>query len=206
MTSSDSTWTRANQILGRLALLLDEGLISQQIDEPIDQAFARISVPNAPTHSHSQLQTAITDLVQLLYAGGATSGRQLARSQARDEAITILEQAYGGHAVDGYYHAVLDAADPEQSGLALVLARLTDLVKARRRQMYMRWVAARHIDPTNWQTKRAMAQVLLERCRHRLPRPLRDCPPEQMADHVLALMMLDLGSEAQIRQLLVEAT
>ena len=206
MTSSDSTCARANRDLDRLALLLDEGMISKQVDEPIDQAFSQFGEPDVPTYSHSQLQTAITDLVQLLYAAGAPSGRKLARSQARDEAIAILEQAYGGHAADGYHHAVLDAADPEQSGLALVLARLTDLVKARRRQMYMRWVAAHHIDPANWQTKCAMAQVLLERCRHRLPGPLRNCPPEQMADHVFELLMIDLGSEAQVSQLLVEVT
>ena len=59
MTFSDPTRACASRILDRLALLLDEGLISHQIDEPIDQAFAQFSVPSAPTYSHSQLQTAV---------------------------------------------------------------------------------------------------------------------------------------------------
>ena len=107
--------------------------------------------------------------------------------------------------MDGYDDAVLDAADPEQPGLELVLTRMTDLMKSRQRERYHRWIAARHIDPVDWGTKCAMAHILLERCRHRLPTTLRECSPPQMADHVLELLTLDLGTDHQVDRALCDA-
>jgi len=82
----------------------------------------------------------------------------------------------------------LEAADPSHPCLETVLLQMAELVKARQREMYLRWVTARHIDPTDWSTKCAVAALLLDPCRPYLPAPVRWWPPERLTDYIPNLL------------------
>ena len=76
----------------------------------------------------------------------------------------------------------------------MVLARMAELIQESRRQMRLRWVITRHVDPTDWNTRCAMAGILIERCRKWMPPQLKRCPPEELADFIPELLQIHLGT------------
>ena len=195
MTCSDPVHSRATRILDRLIDLLDEERLTHLIDEPIDQALEDFRFPDAAEYSQELFHRTFAGFLQQLYGKALQPGRRISTSAALDEAISILEHDYRGMQASGYYGALLDAADPSQGGIQLVLARLAELVKNRRRQIYVRWVAARYIDPADWHTKCALAAMLIRQCQGWMPLELKRCPAEELADFIPELLQLHMGTE-----------
>ena len=198
MMCSDPAYHHAARIIARLETLLDEEQIARHIDKPIDKAAAEFNGVHDSEYSWDRFQSVTAEFVRHLYEKALPSMRELPLAQARDEAIALLEPAYPGTYADGYYGALLDAADPCQSGLDLVLVRMAELAKTRQREMYVRYVAVRHIGGEDWGTKCAMAAVLIERCREYLPPELQNGPPDQWADHVGELLAIDMATSSQL--------
>jgi len=197
MTRSDPTQTNAATIINRMAELLDEEHIAALIDRPIDIALEQFSCDDAAGHSHDQFHRTITEFIQHLHKIAFPGSRSLLSSQSHDEAVALLEQAYQGTYSDGYYAAVQDAADPLQSGMEVVLARLADLIKVHRRDMYARWVIARHIDPLDWDTQCALVATLIGCCGEWLPVQLLSCKPSQLVDTIPELLTMWLAASSQ---------
>ena len=192
---SDGIRDRARKLLHEMAALLDETIVAERIDEPIDNAVESFRFPEACEYDHRRFHDLITRFVKHLYAGVPWGGRDLAYDQAHDEAIAFLERLYDGEHGPGYDGAVADAADPEGYGMACTLLSLTERIKQQQRALYRRWVAVRCLGAADWYTRCAVAEILLERCRHMLPAMVRDWPPERWADHVFALLSVDLDTE-----------
>ncbi len=200
MTSSDDIEERAAGIVRQLVAGMDENELVRRIDRPIDQAAGKLIAQAPPEYSHKQLHAAITSFVQqLLLAGADREG--MPRAHAHDEAIAIIEQGYEGAHAKGYEGAVLDAMDPSHPGLALVLARIAEAVKARHRQLRVTGLAAKLINPNDWELKCAIAGLLLERCRPWLTPELQACATEQLADDVVDLLALHLATDTGVQQL-----
>ena len=199
MTGSDAVQRRANRILDQLTRLIDEEQVTRQIDKPIDQALEDFECPDIPVHSHARFHQVITDFMKHVHKKALPGSRNLSSLQAHDEAMAILEGQYQGSQTNGYFGAVLDAADADQPGLPLVLARMAEAVKAVQRLKYTRWAATRYLAPADWPTKCALAAILLERNRACLPPELEQCPPGQFADEIPELLKMDLALDSQIQ-------
>ena len=197
MTGSDAVQRRANRIFDLLTRLIDEEQVVRQIDQPIDQVLEDFECPDIPVHSQARFHQVITDFMQHLHKKALPGSRDISSSQAHDEAMALLESQYQGSRSNGYPGAVLDAADADQPGLPLVLARLAEAVKAIQRLKYTRWAATRYLAPADWPTKCALAAILLERNRACLPLELEHYPPEQFADEIPELLKMDLALESQ---------
>ena len=193
MTPTDALCHRAAEVLDQLAEMLDPGHTARQIDEPIDRAAMEFDYSEGGALSHRQFLETVARFLRHLYAQAFPRGRQLSLSQARDEAVVLLEQGYQDAFSSGYDEALAEATDPSHPGLETVLLKVAELVGARQRQMYVRWVTARHIDPADWRMKCAVASLLLDRCRPWLPDRLQDCPPAQFADYIPDLLPLYLA-------------
>jgi hypothetical protein len=197
MKSTETRYCRALEILDQLAAALDAERLARQIDRPIDQATREFEFLSRANVSHGQFLDIVARFLRHLLARAFPNGRQLSMSQARDEAVAVLEHAASS---GGNYEAFLEAAEPSEEGLGNVLVRVADLIKVRQRDAHVRWAVATHIDPGDWRMKCQMAAILLERCRPWLPTEVRNCPPEQMADHVLELLAIDLATRDQRSQ------
>ena len=206
MTSSETCHCRAGQIIARLAALLDEGRLAETIDDPIDAITQEVIAACRGHSPRERLHRAASALVRKLYEKAIPCRRILSPSQARDEAISILEREYRGAHADGYFGALADAADPSQDGVALVLTGMAEAIKHRERRRYARWAMARLIDPADWELRRALAARLLDNCRRWLPPELRDCTPDQFADSVPDLLAIALAADAHLTRLGGEAT
>ena len=193
MIPSEEVGRRAQQIVDRLTQLLDESRLCQRIDEPIDQAMAQWKHPEDLEYSHRQFHETIARCLQYVLERAEPGGRRPSLEEAHDEAVALLEHGYEGTRADGYYGAVVDAAGSSRPGLPWVLAGLADALKAHRRQIYIRWVIASHVDPADWPTRCAVAAILIARCRQWLPPELRPCRPEQLVDDLPELLSLGLA-------------
>ncbi len=184
MTDSDSRCSRAARIVEQIAALLDETRVAQLIDGPIDAAVGTFSCRVERPDSHRQFHDVVSEFVLHVHKNSTACLQELTKPQARDEAVALLEQAYEGTHADGYHAALLDANDTSQAGMHVVLSRLADIIKARRRHSHRRGVFARCIDPNDWHTTCDIAAILLGRCRVLLP--AEHCPqsPEQFVDHI----------------------
>ena len=194
MTCFDATRDRALEILRRVTALLDEDIIAQRVDEPIDEVLEKFGLVDDWAWSHQGFHRTIAEFVRHLYERAIPCRRKLSLAQAHDEAIALLEQGYRQMGGSGYDHAVLDAADPSQSGLLVVLAAIAEGLKEHERETYLRWALARHIDPADWHAKCAIAGILIERCRELMPPELCRLSPEQLADSIPELLSIHLGT------------
>ena len=196
----DSVRLRAIEIIETVMGLLDEAFMARQFDEPIARAAGAFECAEPVRYSYAVFLQTVADCVRHLYEHGLAGHRRLSDSQARDEAVALLEQAYQGSDADGYEAATVDAADPSQAGIQAVVATLAEALKERERRAYVRWVMALHIDAADWNTRCAMAAVLLERLAECLPPDVRGCSPEQLADHVSRLLLADVATSRQLQQ------
>ena len=174
MKSTETRYGRAFEILDQLAAALDADQLARQIDEPIDQALREFECPQIRHMSNHQFLDVLAHFLRHLHASAFPNGRQLSIPLARDEIVALLDKATPPA---GYYEAFFEATELGDEGLANVLVRVADLVKARQRHMYVCWVAAFHFDSNDWHLRRQMAAILMERCRPYLPAQLADCPP-----------------------------
>lgn len=200
MKSSDSICSRAAQIIDQLTSLLDESNLSRKIDEPIDKAVEELLSNEDSEFSIDRFHREISGLVRAIYGNALPCSRKLSPSHAHDEAISLLESAYRGAFADGYYGAILDASDPTQPGLSLVLVKMVEMIKARQKQTYVRWVGSRLIDPADWPTQCAIAAILIKRYARWLPLEIQKGPPDRYADLICELLAMNLATNSQLQQ------
>ncbi|NQU41786.1 hypothetical protein HQ520_00775 [bacterium] len=200
MTNGDSPQHRAVEALHRVSALMDEGRMTRHIDEPIDKAVEAFVYDEDREYSHDYFHETIPNFVQYLYEKAIRLGRILSQSQAHDEAVALLERWYQGTRQNGYDGAVLDAAAPHGAGIGLVLARLAEILKARERQKYLRWIVVRHIEWADWSTRCAMARILVGRCYEVLSARIRNYPPCFFAEDVYELLILDISTTAELQR------
>lgn len=186
MTSSDPEHDSATRIVEHLIEETDESLLTQRIDEPVDRAAACFNPPADEPYTQEGFHATITAFVRCVYEHAQLFGCKLTESQAHDEAVSLLTQAYRGAFFDGFEGAVSDGAYCSGSGMHLVIEQLAVIIKGRLRHTYKRWVFLRHLDPADWQTRQAVAAILLEQCRPYAPAELLTvCSPGLIPDKVL---------------------
>ena len=200
MTSGDPLRSRAIRILENLSEQMDEALMARLIDQPIDEAAEAFPLEKGRAHSHELFHKTVAAFFHWLHEKALRCGCSISPAQAHDEAVTLLEQAYQGTHLSGYDAAVADAADPAGAGISLVLARLAETVKAQERRKYQAWVFARHLGPADWDTKCAIAVILMEGWLDVMPSHLRPYPPEFWADEIPELLRTDSGIPRRLHQ------
>ena len=149
---------------------------------------------------HPHFHRVLAGFVAHVYAQGLPCRRRLSPSQARDEAVALLEYGYKGTCENGYFAAVLDAGRAQPNGVEVVLVQLGEAIKAGWRQMHVRWVFAKFLDPSDWPLCCEIASVLLERLRICLPEEISHWQPAQFVDEIPELLMQFVTMDSQLRQ------
>ena len=202
MRSSDhDLQERANAAITRMAAYLDEDYLSRHIDASIDGAAVRFHYHAAGLISHGRFHQVLSRFVAYVYYHGLPCPVRLSRSQARDEAVALLEQLYRGSCAAGYFAAVLDARRDQPDGLEFVLATLAEAIKGRRRQLHLQWVFANFLDPSDWNLRCEIATLLLDRFRSWLPEHMAGSAGAQFADEIPTLLTHCLSIDAQLQRI-----
>ena len=193
-----------NEVLDGVLALLDQTTIRRTIDEPIDRAAAGFSVPTAecPTLQVSTFLDRLAEFVSHLYREGLLPARILTRSQARIEAVHLLESAYEGRAGRGFESAYVDCLASSSVGLELLLAHLADSLKTHRRATYVRWVLASQVNLLEWRRRRDLVAACLDRFGKFLPAKIRQGPPERFVPQCDRLVLLAAACNNEVQGLL----
>jgi hypothetical protein len=199
-TRSDHRDSRARQALQRLTEALDDSAMARRIDEPINLALERYLAAHEMPSERREFLAATADLVRVLCRAESGGQTDLCPDAAKDEAVYLMETQYRGKYIDGFEGALMDAGQKERLNPADVWRELASIVKARRRARYLAYVKARFLDALEWDTRLAIAEILMARCRQSLPEPLRSLPIELAADEILDLLASDWTSDAQLEQ------
>ena len=122
---------RAQAVVARMAAHLQEAYLAARVDKPIDRAAQSFDYRGPRELSFRSFRAAVARFVAHIYAHGLSCPRELSPSQAEDEAITLLDSLYEGPRGRDFHAAFLDAVCSQPDGLTMVLARLTEGIKAR---------------------------------------------------------------------------
>lgn len=195
--SSDAVHVEAKRVLDAVVWALDERTLSRRIDEPIDAVLEDLASSLGPTRP-AELLDVVEHFLQCVHEVAWPVRRTLTSSQARDEAMMLLRTGYQGDCPDGYSAAMVDVADEDSPGAAMVIAHLAETIKARCRQEYTRWVEAHWIDTASWSVRCAMVELLFIRLADVLPPSVTSSSPTHFADSVFDLLNLHLGTEGRM--------
>jgi hypothetical protein len=128
--------------------------------------------------------------------------RSISASQALTEAVSILERGYQNAHAGGYDAAFLDAVNPEQNGIVVVLSGITEAIKATERKKYANWVFKSCIDQSDWYLKCRIAECLLDRFGPFLPPDILRYDPARLAEDLPGLIVTHLRTDSLLGQML----
>lgn len=194
--------SKTGATIERILGLLDEELMRSEIDERIEKAAAQFEFDHEVPVTHQFFTRIISAFVQHIYEHGLRLPRLLSASQALTEAVAVLERGYRNPHAMGYDAAYLDAVNPEQNGVVVVLAGMTEAIKETERKKYVRWVFRSCIDQSDWNMKCQMAEFLLEHIGPFLPPEILRYDPAQLAEDLPELIVTHLRTDRVLGQLL----
>ena len=177
MSNSD----QARALLARVTTLLAEEHLQQRIDDPITIARDSFECPQTPEYSEKEFRHLIADFWRRMWRHMA--GQDPGLTVALGEAISLLEAGYQGTHSDGYDGALTDALNPG-TGHQVVVHRIAEIFKDRRRAAYIQWVFDRYVNSADWEVRCALVALLLDRHREELPPQLQQYPPAWLADDI----------------------
>jgi len=187
MTNSKNR-REAEAIIKRVFELIDEEYLHHRIDEAIEEAAKNFNYNETATVRHQTFLQLTGDFVRHIYEHGFRLRQITSVSQARAEALAILESGYESLEARGYEAAILDASNPKLNGLEYVLGQMTEFITFRARHRHIRWVYSSRIDPSDWPIKCLIVEILLERWGPFLPSTVLTCTTAQLANSLPELL------------------
>lgn len=173
--SSDNPRDRAAEILQRIQASLQARPWPDIIDAVIGDVVARLATGPYPSTSSQVIQHVGETLGRILVIiPGARN--QLSPERLLDEAAHLI-----GHG-SGFDAALPGAIDRNTAGLEAMYLSLGEILKERLRSAQVNWAFARHLDPTDWDSRRAVAELLLSRLRGDMPKDAPPLRPEMFVD------------------------
>jgi hypothetical protein len=201
MTNFDQKSDAAG-IIEHIFKLIDEEYLCQFIDLRIDKATVNFEFDTEAQMTHRNFIRIIGDFVYHIYANGLLIRQTLSVSQARAEAMAILEEYYLGLHTRGYYAAFLDVSNAKLDGNEFIIAQIAEILKALARENHLKWVYFSHIAPLDWPTRCQIAEILLKRWRPFLPLNFHQCSPAQLAGHLDDLIDVLRSTNTKLNKML----
>jgi len=192
---------RAEQILTILYAGLNDNIMQQRINTPVDQAFKTFGYKADKPITLDVFHQIIGDFIQHIYTNGLKTSWKLSLVGPVAQAISLLEKYYQSDFAQGYIAARMDAQDTAQGGMDTVLQRMAESIKAAEQETYIQALFTKHLTLTQWQLRCMVAEVFLERYREFLPPPLRKCVPAQIVDELPSLLQRYLAGDAALQQI-----
>jgi len=203
MKSSDKNRTPEN-ILDEILVLLDEEHLQKSIDMHFDTAvmsfkgYAKLHEPM----TEKTFINAMANFIIHVYATAMPVARTLEMSQARAEAIWLIEHTYQGSSGRGYGAALRDVLRQGETGIEHVLGYLADALKSIERQNYFGWVLASRVDPLDWDGKRRLVEILLRRLDPFQTDDVKACSAAQLANYYPKLIRDYLDTSYELSRMI----
>jgi hypothetical protein len=190
------------RIIEQIFKLTDEEYLYQFIDQRIEEAAVEFDFDRNAPSTYKSFIGIIGDFVHHIYENGLCIPQTLSVTQARAEAIAILEEYYLGPHARGYYAAFLDTSNSKLDGHESILSQIAEIIKALARERHLKWVYFIRIASLDWITRCQIAEILLTQWRPFLPHNIRQCAPDQFAGHLPDLINLLRSTDNKVKKML----
>jgi len=160
MNPSDASVDRARALLEYVRWSLSDAHLAAVIDQPIDRAVATFRCPDETIQSQRAFLDCVAGFLRHIYARAFPWGRQPAWSQARDEAVSLLESR---DVLGGYNAALRESCGAEGAGISAVLTEFVVALKAQMRADYAQRLLSVHLGSLDWASKCHLASLILQR-------------------------------------------
>lgn len=170
---------RGHDALGTLLDEISAKSLTERISLPVDAARASYVLDTVLVRSADEFfETTSAFYYHLLkrldaVGSGSTAGDLM------PEAHDVIEEAFRREG--GVRAAVVEGMEGTSGGMRLVLDRMTELVKSRKREQYVCYALGQALDPLDYDGQVALMRSLLNRIRADLPPDLAEAPPERFA-------------------------
>ena len=179
MTNSNNRG-EVTAIIGEIFALLDAEYIHKTIEGPIEEAVESFEFDSNAPMSFQNFFKIVGDFITHIYRFGPGVRKILSATQARTEALSIIEKCYWHCTEDIRLDAAyLDAADNETAGIEYVLEQMANYIKEKARERHIKWVFATRLRCLDWKTQCSIAKALINQQRPYIPSDLLACQPEQ---------------------------
>lgn len=175
MMSSDDPTAKAQAILQGIQASMETRPWTDIVDEGIQRALERLVKGPYPSTSREVIAH-VGETLFLILSRTSREPRVLSPALLYDEAAHLI-----GYGV-GFPAAVAGAKDRNTAALEVMYLRVGELLKERFRSAQVRWAFTRHLGPCDWDTKKAIAELLLSRIRADMPKDAPALYPEMFAD------------------------
>ncbi|MBK8945381.1 MAG: hypothetical protein IPM32_08940 [Ignavibacteriae bacterium] len=129
--------------------LLDEDLIKQKIDKPIDEIFNQVYSITEQVNSQRKLKRIIYFLIRKLKKNKII----LTTNSQYSDLVWFLNQYYSLDGSLGYERAIFDINNYKKEGIFLILETTSESLKKEEKEKYLQWIYTTKIEQTNWESK-----------------------------------------------------
>jgi hypothetical protein len=179
--------------------LLDADFIHQTIDGPIEEAVESFEFDSKAPMTVQNFFKITGDFIAHLCRFGPGVRKILSATQARSEALSIIEKCYWHCPEDIRLDAAyLDAADNETAGIEYVLEQMANYIKDKARQIHVEWVFTTRLRCLDWKIQCSIAKAFIHREKPYIPSELLACHPAQLTHDLDDLMKLFVDVDSKL--------
>lgn len=198
MTNSSNS-CEATTIIDEIFELLDADYIHQTIDGPIEEAVESFEFDSKAPMTFQNFFKITGDFIAHLCRFGPGVRKILSATQARSEALSIIEKCYY-HCSDDIRldTAFLDATDNETTGIEYILEQMANYIKDKARKTHVEWVFTTRLRCLDWKIQCSIAKAFIHREKPYIPSDLLACHPAQLTHDLDDLMKLFIDTNSKL--------
>ena len=178
---------------------LDADTLTSLISLPIDNARAAYVMGSVVVDSPDEFNEIIASFYLHLLRHTRRVFEPADLRAAGSEGFKLLENAFSKKG--GYKGALAEARNATNGGLRFVLDMMTEQLKRKQQEDYIRFVLKTEIDALPWESKVVLVEALLDRIKEHLPPEIRVQPPECFAEFFDVIVKAYVSSMDQVRSL-----
>ena len=198
MTNSYNS-CKVTAIIDEIFELLDADYIHKIIDGPFEETVESFEFDSKAPMTVQNFFKITGDFIAHLCRFGPGVRKILSETQARSEALSIIEKCYY-HCSDDIRldTAYLDATDNETTGIEYVLEQMANYIKEKARERHIKWVFATRLTCLDWKIQCSITRVLLDREKQYIPSELLAFRPDQLTHYLNDLMASFIDTNSKL--------
>lgn len=193
------TRAEAARMAQDLLQALDERVLLERIDQPVDQAAASFQYDRQTAFSYQQFVRVSADFLDHLFRQAGLPLPCATPEQINNEVVVVLEMAFGNPKAPGYDIAYFEAL----AGLSMdgLLASMAMAVKANERAKYDHMVRSQFLHKMlclSWPERLMVVEAVMEMCAPSLGPIFQGYAPSRMMPHLPNLVTEHLKTQRRL--------
>jgi len=185
--------------LSEILYLLDENIIREKIDAPIDEILNKYSYSVSEDISQKELISIIAGFLKQLKNQGIFISIE---SDEFSEVFSFLQKHYSGENSKGYERALYDATNFGKEGINTILEDTSESLKMELRKQYIDWIFNTKVTYLDWASKLKLVKELSDQYSFSFSTEISSMPDGQKALFLKEIFSQNLNTVRSIKSIL----